>query len=75
MILFVLPIVQSLNANFSIGQNFKGVQIAVKNDEINSLNCQHSVIKGCILDEASNQTMSCVVMNYLLSLDYQFVSI
>lgn len=75
MILFVLPVIQMLCANLAVGRNIKGMQIAIKNDEINSLDCSHAAVSGCILDEARNQKISCVVINYLLSLDYQLVSV
>lgn len=75
MIMFLLPIIQSLGLNLSVGNDIKGMKIAVKIDEKNSLDCQHSVVRGCILDEGRNQTISCIVTNYLLSHDYQLVSI
>lgn len=50
------------------------MKIAFKNDEINNLDCQYLNVNRCILDENSNQTMSCVIMNYLSSHDYELVS-
>lgn len=75
MIMYALPIIQTINVNFVVGNNIKGMRIAVKNDEVGSLNCRSSAVNGCILDEASSETaISCVVMDYLLSHDYQLVS-
>lgn len=52
------------------------MSIAIKNDEVNYLDCQHFNVSGCIIDENSNLTMSCVVLNYLTSLNsYTFVSL
>lgn len=49
--------------------------IAFMNDEINILDCQYSHVKGCIFDEKySNQTMSCIIISYLKSRDYELVS-
>lgn len=50
------------------------MNIAIKNDEVNILNCQHFDIDGCIFDENNNTTMSCVVMNYFMSHNYKLVS-
>jgi len=70
----LLPILQTFNFCFAIGVPFKDMKIAYKNDEINILDCQYSNVNGCIFDENSNQTMSCVIMNYLSSHDYELVS-
>ncbi|XP_022175207.1 ABC transporter G family member 23-like [Myzus persicae] len=73
--LVLLPIIQSFNFCFSIGVPFKDMKIAFKNDEINNLDCQYLNVNRCILDENSNQTMSCVIMNYLSSHDYELVEV
>ncbi|CAI6347958.1 unnamed protein product [Macrosiphum euphorbiae] len=73
--LILLPILQTFNFCFAIGVPFKGMKIAYKNDEINILDCQYSNVNGCIFDENSNQTMSCVIMNYLSSHDYELVEV
>lgn len=66
----------SVGVCLSMGTDIKGLKIAVKNEEIESLsNCRNFKIDGCILDDTNNQTLSCVVVNYLLSRDYQLVSI
>ncbi|XP_060878331.1 ABC transporter G family member 23-like [Metopolophium dirhodum] len=71
----LLPILQTFNFCFAIGVPFKGMKIAYKNDEINILDCQYSKVNGCIFDKNSNQTMSCVIMNYLSSHDYELVEV
>jgi len=48
--------------------------IAVRNDEINVLDCQYANVNGCIFDGSDKQKMSCVVLNYLASRDYELVS-
>lgn len=71
----LLPILQTFNFCLGIGVNFKDMAIAVKNDEINVLDCQHYNVGECVFDENSNQNMSCVFLNYLTSRDYTLVSI
>lgn len=73
--MFILPIFQSYNFCAGIGVDIKGKSIAIKNDEINYLNCQWSNVNGCILDEGSNQKMSCVITNYFVSQQYKLVSL
>lgn len=71
----LLPILQTFNFCLGIGVNFKDMAIAVKNDEINVLDCQNSNVGECVFDDNSNQKMSCVFLNYLTSRDYTLVSI
>lgn len=71
----LLPILQTFNFCFGIGVNFKDMPIAVKNDEINILDCKNSHVGGCIFDENNNIKLSCVILNYLTSRDYTLVSI
>lgn len=59
----------------AIGGDFKGLEIAVRNEEVNFADCQFSSVDGCIFDEYSNQTQSCMVMKYLEMLGYKLVSI
>lgn len=73
--MILLPIFQSFNFGIAIGVDFKGMSIAVKNDETNFLDCHLSNTNGCIFDEGRNQTMSCVVINYLASHNYLIVSV
>lgn len=73
-VVILLPIFQSLNFGFAIGVNFKGMSIAIKNDETNFFDCQFSNTNGCIFDQGNNQIMSCAVMNYLASHNYLIVS-
>lgn len=73
-IIFLLPIIQSFNVCLAIGRDFNDIKIAVANDEISFSNCQYSNISECIINETSNQSMSCVTMNYLLSKNYKLVS-
>lgn len=72
--MFVLPILQTFNFCYGVGVNFKYMSIAIKNDEIGVIDCQYTNLDGCIFDRDSNQTMSCVVVNYLASRDYKLVS-
>lgn len=59
----------------AIGGDFKGLEIAVRNEEVNFADCQFSGVDRCIFDEYNNQTQSCMVMNYLEMLGYKLVSI
>lgn len=71
----LLPIIQYNNFSFSFGNNIKDMSIAIKNDEVHHLDCQYFNVNGCITNETSNLTMSCVVLNYLTSLNrYKLVS-
>jgi len=58
----------------SIGTNFKGMKVAIQNDEINLNDCKYFNSSGCIFDNYTRQSMSCVAINYLISLDYTLVS-
>lgn len=69
-----LPILQTFNFCYGIGVNFKYMSIAIKNDEVDVIDCQYTNLDGCIFDGGSNQTMSCVMVNYLASRDYKLVS-
>lgn len=73
--MILLPIIQSFNFCLAIGVNFKNMPIAIKNDEVNFADCRSYNFDGCIFDENNSQTISCVVMNYLSSQDYNLVSI
>lgn len=66
--------IQAFNLSASVGVDFKGLEIAIKNDEINFVDCQYLNVNGCIFDENNNQTQSCIVMNYLEKLRYVIVS-
>lgn len=73
--MILLPVLQTFNFCTSIGLNFKNLPIAIKNDEVNFFDCKnYSDIDVCIYDNFSNQTMSCIVMNYLTAHDYALVS-
>lgn len=73
--MILLPILNALFYCLAIGTDFRDMPITVRNEEIDILNCPYSNTDGCILNENNNQTMSCVVLDYLQSLDYTFVSI
>lgn len=73
--MIILPILNSMFYCLAIGTNFKNIPITVRNEETDLLNCQYSDTNGCILNKNNNQTMSCVVLSYLQSLDYTFVNI
>lgn len=73
-IVFVLPFSQSVLYCTSVGVPVKNMNIAVKNDESSLADCHRFNVSRCILDEESNQTMSCVLLEYLESLDYDLVS-
>jgi len=72
--MIVLPLMQIFNVGFAVGVNFLDMPIAVKNDEIDILQCQYFNASGCIFEKNNNQTMSCVVLNYLESQNYKLVS-
>jgi hypothetical protein len=72
--LIILPLLQAFNFCFGVGVDFKNMPITFKNDEVNYESCQNYSTKGCILDESSNETMSCVVLDYFASHNYKLVS-
>ncbi|VVC25930.1 Hypothetical protein CINCED_3A000710 [Cinara cedri] len=75
-IVICLPMIQYNNFSISFGQNINGLSIAIKNDEVNYLDCRNFNVNGCIADENSNLTMSCVVVNYLVSLNrYKLIEV
>ncbi|XP_025415790.1 ABC transporter G family member 23-like isoform X1 [Sipha flava] len=73
--MIVLPIIQSFNFCSAVGVNFKNMPIAIKNEEVNFTDCQYSNFNGCIFDKNNSLTVSCVIMNYLSSLDYNLVEV
>ncbi|XP_060879231.1 ABC transporter G family member 23-like isoform X2 [Metopolophium dirhodum] len=72
---FLLPIIQTTNFCNSIGGSFKRMEIAIQNDEINISDCKYFNSSKCIFDNNTSQTMSCVAINYLASLDYTLVEV
>jgi len=50
------------------------MEVAIQNDEINIYDCKYFNSSKCIFENNSSQTMSCVAINYLASLDYTLVS-
>jgi hypothetical protein len=72
--LIILPVLQSFNFCLAIGGEFKNMPITFKNEEVNYEFCQNYSTKGCIFDEDSNETLSCVVLDYFASLNYKLVS-
>lgn len=50
------------------------MEVAIQNDEINISDCKYFNSGKCIFDNNTSQTMSCVAINYLASLDYTLVS-
>lgn len=73
--MIVLPIFQILNFCYGIGTNINDMPIAIKNDEISVLDCQNANVDGCIFDINSTQTMSCFIIKYLQSHNYNLVSL
>lgn len=72
--MILIPIIQSAEFCIGLGVKIRNMSITIKNDEVNFLDCQYNSVNGCIFDENANQTMSCIVMNYLQSHDYTLVS-
>lgn len=70
----ILPIIQTTNFCYSIGGNFKQMEVAIQNDEININDCKYFNSSECIFDNNSSQSMSCVAINYLELFDYTLVS-
>lgn len=70
-----LPVFQIVSFYMSIGVNLKYINIAIKNDEVNIVDCKHFKIDECIFEKSDNITMSCVIMNYFESRDYNLVSV
>jgi len=50
------------------------MEVAIQNDEINLNDCKYFNSSGCIFNNDTSQSMSCVAINYLISLDYTLVS-
>jgi len=73
--MIVLPLMQIFNICFGVGVNFLDMPIAVKNDEIDILQCQYFNASGCIFEKNNYQTMSCVVLNYLASQNYKLINV
>ncbi|XP_050422032.1 ABC transporter G family member 23-like [Adelges cooleyi] len=70
--LVVLPALQALNLCLCVGVDFKHMPIAYKNDEVKFSDCQN--VK-CIFNENHNDTLSCNVLNYLASHDYNLIEV
>ncbi|VVC43845.1 Hypothetical protein CINCED_3A004789 [Cinara cedri] len=67
----VFPILQTALICACIGNNTKDLKIAIKNDEVNFSECRYyNNNNGCVLENKSNQTLSCVIINRLVSLGY-----
>eukprot|EP00102_Acyrthosiphon_pisum_P025305 XP_016662515.1 PREDICTED: ABC transporter G family member 23-like isoform X2 [Acyrthosiphon pisum] len=73
--LCLLPIIQNTIFCSSIGGSFKRMEVAIQNDEININDCKYFNSSKCIFENNSSQTMSCVTINYLASLDYKLVEV
>lgn len=71
----LLAMFQSFFLMTAVGGDFKGQEIAVRNEEITLADCPLSNAYGCIFDKNNNQTQSCMVMNYLKTLGYKLASI
>lgn len=69
-----IPIIQIVLFCLSVGTQIKDMPIVIKNDEINLLDCQSFNGNGCIFDDDNHQNMSCVILQYLKSLDYKLVN-
>lgn len=72
--MIILPMLIPMIFCSSVGVKLKNMPISIKNEEVNILDCQYSNTNGCIFDDDHNLTMSCVVVNYLQSLNYKLVS-
>ncbi|XP_050542641.1 ABC transporter G family member 23-like isoform X2 [Daktulosphaira vitifoliae] len=70
--LLIMPMFQTLNLCFCIGMDFKNMPVAYKNDEATLADCKNL---NCILNETSNEMLSCNVLNYLSSLDYDLIEV
>ncbi|KAE9545466.1 hypothetical protein AGLY_001009 [Aphis glycines] len=74
--LMVLPFFQTCIFSSGVGVNFKGMEIAIQNDEISLNDCKHiSNFNGCIFKNDTTQLMSCIAVQYLTSLDYTLVEV
>ncbi|XP_016664258.1 ABC transporter G family member 20 [Acyrthosiphon pisum] len=71
----LLPIIQNTIFCSCIGGSFKRMEVAIQNDEININDCKYFNSSKCIFENNSSQTMSCVTINYLASLDYKLVEV
>lgn len=70
-----LPFIQTCIFSSGVGVNFKGMEIAIQNDEISLNDCKHiSNFNGCIFNNDTTKLMSCSAIQYLKSLDYILVS-
>jgi len=50
------------------------MEVAIQNDEINLNDCKYFNSSVCIFGNNTRQSMSCVAINYLTSLEYTLVS-
>lgn len=74
--LMILPFFQTCIFSSGVGVNFKGMEIAIQNDEISLNDCKHiSNFNGCIFNNDTTQLMSCFAIQYLTSLDYTLVEV
>lgn len=71
----VLPIFQIFNLCIGVGMEVKNLEIAIKSEEIKFSECQYFKFNGCIFDEGYNQTLSCIILNYLAAHTYKLVEV
>ncbi|XP_050442318.1 ABC transporter G family member 23-like [Adelges cooleyi] len=71
--MFALPVSLCLLLNLTVGNNFKYITLGVQNKETDMSSCKTMNSSGCIFDDNYNSTLSCRVINYLYSHDYDFI--
>ncbi|XP_050548815.1 uncharacterized protein LOC126910356 isoform X5 [Daktulosphaira vitifoliae] len=76
MFVLLLPFAQMFNFNLTSGTSFKDINIAILNYEANTSSCTNAVdLNSCLLENDFNGTLSCDMINYLRSLDYNILYI
>ncbi|XP_050548995.1 ABC transporter G family member 23-like isoform X2 [Daktulosphaira vitifoliae] len=67
---YLLPIVQVILLNTTIGNKLEFINIAVSNKETNLTRCSNFNVSSCLYDNYINETLSCDFVNSLKDLEY-----
>ncbi|XP_050548996.1 ABC transporter G family member 23-like [Daktulosphaira vitifoliae] len=67
---YVMPLYQIFFTNMTIGNRLTHNTIAVSNSEINISKCNNISSISCLFDDYDNDALSCDILNYLKSQDY-----
>ncbi|XP_050440720.1 ABC transporter G family member 23-like [Adelges cooleyi] len=73
--MIILPTIQIVISNFSMGNRIEHVNIVISNDEIDISRCSDANFEGCLFNDSYSGTLSCEMFNYLKYLNYDFVEV